>query len=540
MASQTNNPYLVKSMNGVITIDDGMGTVIEDGIVTANELDVTTLSVTTLATNTIVAKDPATDCDLWSNNSGSTYIASNCTGTVSFGMFCLGNFNLGPSAFTVTNKNMNFCTATGMSGNINFGSTSATGSKIKLLSPTVECQAVPTLGLHVVNKTYADAIAPALLAATNIWTGISNTFNNVIYTSLISPITAILNLGSASAVTTLIQNSEALLIAQTPSSYVSTGLPATLTNNGVRFFNTSSNSIIDLFSSSVAGSNQSTRIRSVGGTAAANSGALSITSGSMAISAVSGTLGLYASNGMAITTAAGDINISATAGVVGIEGLKISGNNIQTISGGINIVASSGDVAVISSAGVLNLGGVTTNVNGVGTNLCVNGDYKHEFAAAGGNCVHDFHSCATVNTNDYDGRIICSNGISGGTGTGSMSYSGASHKFSLGGICFDKGNLTNGSFIQTFTSLTNGLVIAANSIMAPNIIMDFASFGGVAFGSTPNVSLTCRANNPTAARIILTLYSKNASRVVVQAYNANSVNVPAGSWGIEVVAIGSY
>jgi hypothetical protein len=121
-----------------------------------------------------------------------------------------------------------------------------------------------------------------------------------------------------------------------------------------------------------------------------------------------------------------------------------------------------------------------------------------------------------------------------------MQYYGADHQFYGGGICFDKGNLTTGTFIQTFTSLTNGLVIAANSTMAPNIIMDFASFGGVNFGTIPNVSLTLRANNTTAARIILSLYSKSASRVVVQAYNANAINVPAGTWGIEVVAIGGY
>ncbi|MEI8138202.1 MAG: hypothetical protein WCH21_12830, partial [Bacteroidota bacterium] len=267
-------------MNGIITIDDGAGTVIQNGTIITNNL----------ALNTISAEYPTKDCDLWSNNSGSTYIASNCTGTVSVGMFALGNFNLGPSAFTVTNKNMNFCTATGMSGNITFGSPNATGSKIKLSSPTVECQAVPTIGNSVCNKTYVDAISPSLLAATNIWTGVSNTFNNVIYTSLISTLTS----------NTMIKNSQALVIGQAPENYVSTGLPVTMTDNGMRFFNSSTNSIMDFFSSGVAGNNnQSSRIRSFGGTAVANSGGLTISSGNIALSATTG---------IGITTTTGDIN----------------------------------------------------------------------------------------------------------------------------------------------------------------------------------------------------------------------------------------
>ena len=36
MSSTPNNPYLVKSMNGAITIDDGGGTQISNGNITTN------------------------------------------------------------------------------------------------------------------------------------------------------------------------------------------------------------------------------------------------------------------------------------------------------------------------------------------------------------------------------------------------------------------------------------------------------------------------------------------------------------------------
>ena len=204
MSNSNGTNSLARSLNGIITYDDGSGTVIQNGTVITNNL----------AMNIISAQNPATDCELWSNNTGSTYIASNCTGTVSFGMFALGNFNLGPSGFTVTNKTMNFCTASGMSGNINFGSPSATGSKIKLLSPTVECQAVPTIGNSVCNKTYVDAKNPSLLAGTNIWTGVSNTFQQIIYANIIRGIgtntltrvsAGTLILGSSNATTLLLR-----------------------------------------------------------------------------------------------------------------------------------------------------------------------------------------------------------------------------------------------------------------------------------------------------------------------------------------------
>ena len=67
MSSTPNNPYLVKSMNGAITIDDGGGTSISNG----------TIKTSSLSLNNILATTTNTVCSLWSNIvSGFIYIGS--------------------------------------------------------------------------------------------------------------------------------------------------------------------------------------------------------------------------------------------------------------------------------------------------------------------------------------------------------------------------------------------------------------------------------------------------------------------------------
>ena len=42
--SQTGNSTYTKSMNGIITFDDGSGTVIEDGVITTDSFSTTNLT----------------------------------------------------------------------------------------------------------------------------------------------------------------------------------------------------------------------------------------------------------------------------------------------------------------------------------------------------------------------------------------------------------------------------------------------------------------------------------------------------------------
>ena len=232
MAYQQGYETNAQSMNGVVTITDGQGTIIQNGTITTNELDVNNLS----------ASAPTQTCSLFANQ-----------------------------------------TATG----INIGNPSG--------ATYVRSYWTPVSGYDVINYAYlTTTYYNNLLGLTNIWTGISNTFQNVIYVSLISPIGTILSLGSATNVTTSIQNGSALVVAQTPSSIVGVGsVTVNMADNGMRFFNTSGNAMIDFFSCVLGGNNsQSSRIRSFGGTSAQNSGALTIDSGSIAITSATGAMSI--------------------------------------------------------------------------------------------------------------------------------------------------------------------------------------------------------------------------------------------------------
>ena len=55
MSSITNVPYAVKSMNGIIIIDDGAGSTIEDGVVSCLELDVPRINVDQIESRTVGA-----------------------------------------------------------------------------------------------------------------------------------------------------------------------------------------------------------------------------------------------------------------------------------------------------------------------------------------------------------------------------------------------------------------------------------------------------------------------------------------------------
>ncbi len=72
MSNSNGSNYTTQSMNGIITFDVSSGTVILDGVITTNELDVALLKVDELDVNTIKAKDPATTCNIWDTNTGAS------------------------------------------------------------------------------------------------------------------------------------------------------------------------------------------------------------------------------------------------------------------------------------------------------------------------------------------------------------------------------------------------------------------------------------------------------------------------------------
>lgn len=77
MSSTTNTPYMVKSMNSVISISDGAGVTIENGVITAPTIDLTNLNI-----DEIQGTAPINNIDLYTNSLGSIDLGSATTAIV--------------------------------------------------------------------------------------------------------------------------------------------------------------------------------------------------------------------------------------------------------------------------------------------------------------------------------------------------------------------------------------------------------------------------------------------------------------------------
>lgn len=383
MAYQQGYETNAQSMNGVVTITDGQGTIIQNGTIITNSLEVNNLSASEpTQTCSLFANQTATGIDI-GNPSGATYVRSYWT---------------------------------------------------------------PVSGYDVINYAYLTTTYYAnLLGLTNIWTGISNTFNNVIYVSLISPIGTILSLGSSTNAQTSIQNSSALIVGTNPATYDGSGYIAGF---GMRFYNSSPYSIFDMFSNTgVSGTNPpSARITVNGGTTSLNQGNLRI---------LSGTIDL--------TSGTGDINLLSSAGVVKIEGLQISNLSITPItpSATVEICRTAGNALFMgNSTGSMSITGLGTAVDSAGSlylgtntsttaltignlslpntliknsNALVIGKNPETYVTAtglmtapglalknvAGTCQLGFHSNTLGNT-ENDARILVQSGAASGAATGDM------------------------------------------------------------------------------------------------------------------------
>lgn len=499
MSSQTNNPYLVKSMNGVITIDDGMGTVIEDGIITTNELDVTTLKVETLSTNFILPKDTGI-CQIWRTGANTCYFANAISGTANFATATSGNVVFGTSGSTVNASNISIGTSTGLTGEIRVGNSGAT-SKIRLNSPSVECAGVPTSVNAVVNKTYADGLITALKAATNIWTGVSNTFNNVIYCSLIQPLIAggILAIGTAAT--------NILSLGNTTGTVNITSSSATI--QAVSLMSLTSGASLSLTSSS-------------GGASLVAGGTNVLVTSDLANATVS------APNGNISILGSGPITLTSSLEYVDIEGIRVQSTSLQSAT-----ALATADFFNSGTTATLNIGNNATlvNIGGTRNNIAVNGNYSHEFNSGSSLAFHDFHSYNGT-PNDYDARISASLAVAG-TATARLTFTAFNNRFE-GGISFSKGNLSSPQNIQAGSA--SGLSqVAANSPGGAAIVVTFPT----AFTSTPVVVLTnSSTSGASASGLIVSVTATTSSNFSFLVYNARNVN--SGLWGYKWIAIGGY
>lgn len=92
MSSQTNNAYITKSMNGIISIDDGAGGLMEGGVITANELMI----------DEIQSKSPPNVVSLFTDTTTIINMGSS-TSTLNVSNLNVSNINLPVITFTTLN-----------------------------------------------------------------------------------------------------------------------------------------------------------------------------------------------------------------------------------------------------------------------------------------------------------------------------------------------------------------------------------------------------------------------------------------------------
>jgi hypothetical protein len=169
----SGNNSFNKSMNGIVSLDTG-GSTIEGDTITTDTINCQTINATTAnLIPTINTSQIFTD-----------FIASAANPSISI----LGDVSVSNSLKTrrmdSNTPSDTFLLLTDHTGIINIGSDA---SFIRFGSVTAPPRTayVPVNGQDICNKNYVDSAVSggSLLSTTNIWTGASNTFNNILNVS---------------------------------------------------------------------------------------------------------------------------------------------------------------------------------------------------------------------------------------------------------------------------------------------------------------------------------------------------------------------
>jgi hypothetical protein len=407
-------------------------------------------------------------------------------------------------------------------------------------------------------------------------------------------VTSNVNIGVAGTTTTTIsgagynyiQNSIATVVGTNPTSH--NPIYGTLQGTATRLYNSGTESSVDMYSANGTDAKPSSRLVSTGGSNLENSGTLDITANIIRIDPLTNlylgaeisqqpvtiygptyfsnnnintTRGDFATfGGMQIswnrTGGQGETNLISYQGPGGNGGFTLANMNTAgtyqelmtlrsgtaTLQGlsftGVDVQPTAAALTAnlfTSQTSTLNIGGQTVNIKGPNNNLCVYGNYKHEFGTGSGLAWHDFHSLTAANTNNYDGAITCAGGTVGSDGRGQMYYNAAYHQFT-GGISYGKGNLTNTGYYQQNGSTTMTTVLGNGNAMTPV----YQSFP-VTFASVPNLQLTTFTTNvPSAMGCVSSFHSVTTSGFYICFYNARTTNAPANSYGVHWTATGGY
>jgi hypothetical protein len=162
MSNTNGYNTLTKSMNGIITLADGNGTVIEDGTITTGELN----------TQNISAPDPSANSTIYGSSTSLITI-----GNVNSTVIC-------ESVPTTANEVANKAYVDSVSGgSVTLGGTNVWTAQNTFNNYAPICSTAPSGNTNLANKLYVDTVAgtagSSLLASNNPWTGTNDFQNNV-------------------------------------------------------------------------------------------------------------------------------------------------------------------------------------------------------------------------------------------------------------------------------------------------------------------------------------------------------------------------
>lgn len=160
MSSTIAQPSNMKSMNGIVTYDDGAGTVISGGVIVANSLN----------TQNLTAPDPTATSGLYATSTGTITIGTS-TSPVIVSHTCANPTEVANKAYVDSVS----------SGGVTLAGTNVWTGQNTFDNYAPLCSTYPSVDDNLANKLYVDNVAGtvggALLADNNIWTG-TNEFNN--------------------------------------------------------------------------------------------------------------------------------------------------------------------------------------------------------------------------------------------------------------------------------------------------------------------------------------------------------------------------
>ena len=279
----SGNGSYIKSMNGIVSLDTG-GTIIEGGDISADVLNCNTINATgDIDCNNLNATQDITSSKAYSGSVYTDYIINNSNANITVSppvifsstvkasfvpttndSLCnklyVDNITAGSilsltNTFTGTSNTFNNVINTSKidsitpsntynllsshTGQLNIGPTGATGN-INIGSATVPVRSsyTPIAANDLCNKTYVDSI----VSLTNIFTGTSNTFNNLIKTSQIDSVTpsatynfltshtGSLNIGSTASTVTIGSSASTVTIGSSATPVRSAYAPLTGTD----------------------------------------------------------------------------------------------------------------------------------------------------------------------------------------------------------------------------------------------------------------------------------------------------------------------